>query len=311
VNRIDRCPVCGSAPGRAWPALVAPFIADFVLHTSVERCHLHECGRCGLRFFAERFTDQELARLYTDYRGPEYFRSRHRHEPWYTERFNRRIGHDSARSAARQAGLQSFLHASGVAAPFESILDYGGDAGQLIPQALTAHAYVYDISGVDAVPGVARIAKAADLTPAGYSLVLLSHVLEHVPDPVAMLGTLRDLARAEGGLVYVEVPFERPWMGLQGRGAATEKYLDLLRRTGPVLTLMDFYSSACRIKAGCLPPLGFCKLHEHINFFSPQSLRVAVERSGFSVLKLEPVSAFGPGNPDDSLACLARVSPRP
>jgi len=308
VHKIDRCPACGSQTERRWPALVAPFIADFVLRRGVEPSGLRECGGCGLRFFEDRFTDPELSRLYADYRGAEYFRTRHRHEPWYTERFNRAIGHDPQRAAGRREGLTAFLAESGERGPFDSILDYGGDAGQLIPQQLTGRAYVYDISGVAPIAGVSQIAQEKDLVPRGYALVLLSHVLEHVPEPAEMLGTLRALTRDEDGLVYVEVPFERPWMGFQGRGAAARTYLDLLRRSGPLVRLVDFYSSAFRVKAGVLPPLGFSKLHEHINFFSAESLRLVVERSGFTVLNLSPVSTMGRGQPNDSLACLARAA---
>jgi SAM-dependent methyltransferase len=305
VNKTDQCPVCGSQSQRGWPALVAPFIADFVLRAPVERCRLHECETCQLRFFAERFTEAELARLYTDYRGAAYFRTRHAHEPWYTERFNEDIGHNPQRWAARRAALTALLRENGAPGPFDAILDYGGDAGQLIPHEMTRHAYVYDISGVDAVPGVTRIASEEKLIPAGYDLVLLSHVLEHAPDPVGLLRTLGRLTREDRGFVYVEVPLERPWMGFQGRGEAARAYLDLLRRSGLLLRLVDFYSSACRIKAGFLPPLGFSKLHEHINFFSAESLRLALERGGFAVIKIAAVSTEGRGRPNDSLGCLA------
>jgi hypothetical protein len=309
MNRTERCPVCGSQSRLCWPALVAPFIAEFVLQASVERCHLRQCDTCQLRFFAERFTAPELARLYTDYRGAAYFRTRHRHEPWYTEKYNLDLGHDPHRAAARRAGLTAFLIESGVPGPFKSILDYGGDAGQLIPQEMAGHSYVYDISGVPPLSGVSRVAGEEDLEAGGYGLVLLSHVLEHAPDPLDLLRIVRRLTSEDNGLIYVEVPLERPWMGFVGRGAATEAYLDLLRTNDLVLRLVDFYSSAFRVKAGFLPPLGFSKLHEHINFFSAESLPLAVERSGFTVLNLAPVSAMGRGQPNDSIACLGRAQP--
>ena len=125
------------------------------------------------------------------------------------------------------------------------------------------------------------------------------------PDPVRLLRTLRRLTREDRGFVYVEVPLERPWMGFQGRGQVTRAYLDLLRRSGLLLRLVDFYSSACRIKAGFLPPLGFSKLHEHINFFSAEALHLALERGGFALIKIAAVSTEGRGRPNDSLGCLA------
>jgi hypothetical protein len=288
---------------------VAPFIAEFVLQTPVERCQLRQCDTCQFRFFDERFTARELARLYTGYRGAAYYRTRHRHEPWYTEKYNVALGHNPHRAAARRAGLSAFLIESGVPGPFKSILDYGGDAGQLIPQEMAGQSYVYDISGVPPLPGVSRVADEADLEAGGYGLVLLSHVLEHAPDPLDLLRILRRLTSEDNGLIYVEVPLERPWMGFIGRGPATEAYLDLLRRSDLLLRLVDFYSSAFRIKAGFLPPLGFSKLHEHINFFSAESLRLAVERSGFTVVNLAPVSSMGKGQPNNSIACLGRAQP--
>jgi hypothetical protein len=307
VNKTEHCPVCGSEAHRGWPALVAPFIADFVLQTAVEHCRLLECGTCGLRFFAERFTHAELSRLYADYRGATYYRIRHRHEPWYTARYNGDIGNDSGRARARREGVRTFLCEAGVSGPFESILDYGGDAGQLIPVEMTQHAYVYEISTVVPISGVRKIEKEEDLQQGGYDLVLLSHVLEHTPEPLNLLRKAFHVAREGNGLLYVEVPLERPWMGFIGRGRMTTSYLDLVRRNRILMRFLDFYTTAFRIKVGFLPPFGFSKLHEHINFFSAESLRLAVDRSGFEVLKLGPISTFGKGQPDDSVACLARI----
>jgi SAM-dependent methyltransferase len=290
--------------------LVAPFIAAFVLEGPVQPCRLLECGSCRLRFFSERFTTDELHKLYAEYRGDRYYRIRHRHEPWYTETYNRWIGHDAQRTAARKDSLRAFLHKSGVFGPFEAILDYGGDAGQLIPQELTQHGYVFDLSGVAPVPGVDGIANTRDLRPQAYDLILMSHVLEHVPDPVDLLRHARGLVR-ESGFLYVEVPLERPWMGFVGRGFAMRLYLDLLRRNSVLLRWVDFYSSAFRVKAGTLPPFGFPKLHEHINCFSVESLSAAVDRSGFDVLRIAPTSTAGPDQTADSIACVARAKRTP
>jgi len=306
VDRIEKCPVCETQVSRGWPALVAPFIADFVLHVPVQRCRLLECDRCRLRFFAERFTSDELASLYTGYRGDKYFRSRHRHEPWYTEEYNRWIGNDIDRTRGRREALKAFLHESGASGPLREILDYGGDGGQLIPQEMAERAYVFDISGVSPVAGVHGIANEESLQPGGYDLTLISHVLEHAPEPIELLEKTRRLAR-EGGLLYVEVPMERPWMGFVGRGFMMAAYLDLFRRSPILLRCVDFYSSGFRVKAGFVPPFGFSKLHEHINFFSAESLKLAVERSGYEVLRVALTSTLGPTEATDSIACLARA----
>ena len=293
-----------------WPALVAPFIADFVLSTAVPCTELCECGTCTTRWFADRFTQPEVDRLYSGYRGDEYFRVRHRYEPWYTEATNRGIGADPKRLDARREGLTEFLAGAGFRDSFRAVLDYGGDAGQFIPLQLAEHAFVYEVSGVAPVPGVSAVTAETDLLPGGYDLVLLSHVLEHISDPLALVRVLVGLPCAESGLVYVEVPLERPRLGLIGRGRMSAAYLDQLRRRALLLRAVDFYSTALRVRAGVIPPLGFAKLHEHQNFFSPDGLRRILTRGGFDVLRVEQVAGHGMEGGGASIAALARVGAR-
>lgn len=71
-----------------------------------------------------------------------------------------------------------------------------------------------------------------------------------------------------------------------------------------LLRTLDFYSTAFRVKTGILPPLGFAKVHEHVNAFSSSSLARVLEKAGLSILRLEETSgrksATGP-----ALLCLA------
>lgn len=307
METIHRCPVCDAEAARSWPGLVAPFIAERVLRRPVELCDLFECESCTLRFFGGRYSPEEMERLYSGYRGSEYFRARHHHEPWYSEKFNRGMGGDPKHVAARQEALLAFLRDAGAPGPFRAVLDYGGDAGQFIPKSLSTAASVFDVSGVPAVEGVTAVARDQDLVPEAYDLILLSHVLEHLPDPMAQLARLRRLLRADEGLVYVEVPLERPWLGLVGRGSARRRYLETLRKHQVLLRVMDFSSTLFRVKVNIVPPFGFVKLHEHVNFFSEGSLRVALDRTGFDVLHVGKVSTVGPRNPPNALACLARA----
>jgi hypothetical protein len=306
MQKASQCPACGGQPAKSWPALVAPFIADFVLREPVTPCRLEECASCSLRYFDERFTDAEAERLYADYRGERYLKVRRHHEPWYTERYNARIGHGDARVEARRQALMAVLRRAGAAGPYESVLDYGGDSGQVIPPGLAKHAFVFDLSGVEPSPGVTALSRPEQLRAGGYDLVLLSHVLEHLSDPLALLRQVGELVKPSEGLLYVEVPLERPWMGLAGRGHVASAYLGALRRTGPLLRLVDFYSTALRVKGGFVPPLGFPKLHEHINFFSPAAMRIVLQRAGFDVVHEGTTSTAGPDAKHDSLAYLAR-----
>ena len=47
-----------------------------------EISQLMECNDCGLVYFSATFSDGELTRMYSGYRGPEYQKRRARFEPW-------------------------------------------------------------------------------------------------------------------------------------------------------------------------------------------------------------------------------------
>ena len=141
MRTIDRCPCCEGSDFVTWPAIIAPFIADYVLRAPVDTCSLLECRNCQFRFFAQRFDDAETAELYRSYRGADY--------------------------------------------------------------------------------------------------------------------------------------------------------LQLLAKSPRLAMLMDFYSTACRIKFSLVPPLGFVKLHEHISFFNEQSLVALGRRAGQEVLVCQTEKIHG------------------
>jgi hypothetical protein len=53
----------------------------------------------------------------------------------------------------------------------------------------------------------------------------------------------------------------------------------------PLIRLaVDFWSTAMRVKFRLIPPLGFVKQHEHLNFFDAHSLPILLEHAGLSLL---------------------------
>lgn len=286
MYRIDRCPCCAGESFDRWPALVAPFIADYVLRAPVERCELLECRGCGFRCFDQRFTSEEIARLYGSYRASSYFEARHRHEPWYSRRYNDDLGLSAEVVQVRQEHLLSFVERFVRPAQVEAVLDYGGDKGQLLPAALGRTRHVFEVSDVAPVAGVTRLGREDELSEGRYDLVILSQVLEHHSAPAQLLQQLGRLTRP-GGLVYIEVPHERVRLGLVPRGGGYRWYLDQLRQVPWLTRLVDLWSTAARVKLDVLPPLGFAKLHEHLNFFDVASLRALVGRCGLEVLACE------------------------
>src|ERR1043166_512374 len=137
---IETCPACGSVRRFCWPARIAPFITDYVLSGKNVDCNLCDCADCGLRYFDLRYAEQEMARLYEDYRGERYVTIRRRHEPGYA---NDAVIGDIER---RRSGVDRFLQPSLGERYRGDVLDFGGDDGALIPDFFSGRRLVFDVS---------------------------------------------------------------------------------------------------------------------------------------------------------------------
>lgn len=306
MRNIEQCPICGGTACKSWPALVAPFIAEYVLHSPVSICALKECSNCGFRFFDSRFEDMEMARLYSGYRGPEYFKTRHRHEFWYSERHNEDSGKDRTVVASRKIFLLDAIKRQVDPNTLDRVLDFGGDSGQLLPEGLGRERHVFEISDAEPVSGITKLSDENNLQAHSYDLVVLSHVLEHTPDPVSLLRKVASLLKP-GGWVYVEVPWERYSLRLHGRSPIYTRYLGWLSRHPRLLWVLDFYSTGFRILLNTVPPLGFPKLHEHINFFNEQSLAEGCAKAGLDVLECQRSRLPRDAHGAEVLSAMARL----
>lgn len=310
MYRADECPCCSSTRHVAYPAIVAPFLASYAIGGPPGPTRLLECDDCGLRYFEHRLDDSEIARLYGGYRGHRYYSERHHHEPWYTRRANDAIGGDPGILSARRDTAGRFLRKHLDVGSFVDVLDFGGDRGQFLPEGIGTDRFVYDLSDAPPVPGVTRIDETA-MRHRTFDLVLLSHVLEHCSEPRAVLRDVRSLLGSPNSVLYVELPYERARLEWLGRGRLYTSYLDVIRRRRRLLTALDFYSTAFRVKLGRVPPLGFVKLHEHLNFFHERSLRELLGESGFDVVACETVAPDAGMGPPEYLVALARLRLEP
>ena len=191
---VASCPLCGGDP-----SLFQPF-ASHAAGTVLIRYML--CGRCSLVFQSPRLTQPALDRHYQhEYRKRSHSQERDpRKDRWVQEQ---RAGHLAAVVRRYQPQLRRHL-------------DVGSSLGIL----LEAFSREFGSEGFGVEPGVSDRAEATaagqqvvasmELLPrqaAGtFDLVTLSHVLEHLPDPV---GTLRLVCQewlAAEGLVLIETP---------------------------------------------------------------------------------------------------------
>lgn len=214
----SHCICCGGGALASSPAVLMPFVAhrtfgwepvvideSWGLSTirsghAYSVCRSLACETCGTLFLDIRFSPDELANLYRDYRGEAYTRLRERYEPGYTARnaqLNAGVGYLGA--------VERFL-APLLAGPVR-LLDWGGDTGENTPFKRQAQVFdIFDISDKAVMAGARRVTR--EQAEAGdYSLVVCSNVLEHVPFPLDLLMEIRPSLSADT-VLYIEVPFE-------------------------------------------------------------------------------------------------------
>ena len=217
-RRARRCVCCMSEHLQRSPAILMPFLTKRIFnYEPVEitdewglrdiptgkayfLCNTLECADCGVLFLDYRFSDDELALLYKDYRGVEYNALRTRFEPHY------------GATAVHYTGRAQYLDdVETVLAPFlperPRVLDWGGDSGVNSPFRYKAKAlHIYDISGTAVCDEATRV-SLEESRQHTYDLVACSQVLEHVSYPLDVLKQLT-LSLGPQTILYLEVPFE-------------------------------------------------------------------------------------------------------
>lgn len=284
--RASRCLACGHADLQFRAAIVAPFIAARVFQSRSSVCRLAGCKRCGFAFFEDRFDDTEMTALYAGYRDSDYVKTRHYWEPWYSAKFNSECGGEREMVERRRVYADTIQEC----APGEiidTVLDYGGDRGQMMLGGPGRKHHVFDISGVEAEPGVVRIMGKSSLGVATFDLVLLCEVLEHVSDPMQVLRDVQQHVRL-GGLLYVTVPNREFSSRDIPAGPLYSAYLRLILKNRWATMLADFWSTGFRILFRRIPPFGFAKLHEHVSFFNSASLTELLRRAELTILSCRP-----------------------
>jgi SAM-dependent methyltransferase len=260
------CVICDGEIHRLKRALVAPFLAKRIWDRPPFCVDVVQCRACGFTFYNPRLNDAEEGRLYAGYRSEEYLRMRHASEAWYTERFNSDLGSSSFYELRRRA-LGAIIREHAGKRGIRRVLDYGGNRGDLVHGLVDdAAAFVYDISGIPAVDGVTSTSD-----PAGCKadLIINSNVLEHVGFPRRLVGEILE-ATPPGGMVFLEVPCESPFQ--LSRIFRRIAQIGIMALTRPSLAL------------SVVRPASLYMMHEHINYFTEQSLSTLMRSCGFAVV---------------------------
>lgn len=212
------CICCGGGNLGKSPAVLMPFVALRVFgHEPVEitadwglrdlrqgmaytLCNSLQCQECGALFLDYRFTDEQMAALYHNYRDAQYNAQRIRFEPDYVKV----VPHYYQRAAYLDE-VETWLAPHLPEAP--AVLDWGGDSGiNSLFRERKRLLHIHDISGVELVPGAEQV-DIEQISQNHYDLVTCSQVLEHVSFPLELVERMLP-ALDSGVLLYLEVPHE-------------------------------------------------------------------------------------------------------
>jgi len=249
---VPACWVCGGTDRRQYHELIFDFSTyveqDPELHRySGETAWLVRCVRCGfgqpeVMPTLERFFD----RMYDQQWSPEWV-EREFHATYKDFIFQRILAALRARTGGRPGRL----------------LDIGAHAGRFMHLAQNDG---WEVEGIELNPRTAECAArntgapvhrvnahALSLRGARYAAVILTDVLEHIPEPVALLRSVAPLVEP-GGWISVKVPCGRAqWQKERALHA-----LEPSRRVSLADNLV------------------------HVNHFSPGSLALALRNAGFA-----------------------------
>jgi SAM-dependent methyltransferase len=283
---VSQCVICDGAIRGLKRALVAPFLATRIWNRDPFCVDLVQCEACGFQFYNPRLDDDDLHRLYANYRAEEYWQMRHASEPWYTRQFNIDLA-SPASYANRRAMLAPILEQHVGQRKISRILDYGGDRGDLVADLYKgAEAFVYDISQIPPAPGVTSTSDPASCKA---DLILNSNVLEHVGFPRHVVSEMFQAA-PEGGLVFIEVPCEFP-LGFDR----------LARRIAQIGVMSLLRPSLARF---VVRPASIYMMHEHINYFTEQTLTTLIRNCGGGVLAAGAYPSSGRAGKADMAWCM-------
>jgi hypothetical protein len=275
------CIACDSSNLKREWSVVSPFFALRALLSGPQIVSILTCSDCKTRYFDRVITDQELSRLYDDYRGAEYFQQRNRFEPSYTAEFNASLGGDAGMSERRAILAEVMLECPEMQA-CQKVLDHGGDRGQMLKDLNVERKAVYDISGVDADQGVEAV--SLEQVKAGtWDLILSCHVLEHLTFPGSYVEDLVSLGH-NGTYYFVEVPHEPARSHFFNRTIFQRLWLMLLIKSPKYLQKFDLLSGSVLWRKGIILPLLFFPLREHLTFFTVEGVKALLRRKGLLIV---------------------------
>jgi hypothetical protein len=265
ITFSNECPICGKNCNISNNAIISPFISQRAFNfepfqikkkkwglreisngTNYFPCKSVFCKNCIFLFSNLRFNKQQLTKIYHDYRGTEYTKSRSKFEKNYKKR-----NLDLKKNYPYLKDVENYI-LKFIKKPV-SVLDWGGGAGNNTPFKNSLKKFhIYDISKVKIVNN-AKVVEYKNINKS-YDLVICSNVLEHTPNIEDILLKMRKKIKL-GARFYFELPFENIMLNLNK--ANHMRFLKQKRHW-----------------------------HEHINFFSKISLKKLLIKCGYKIINI-------------------------
>jgi sarcosine oxidase delta subunit len=219
MKSTSHCVICNTGSttvfkaamsGFVWERMSGKVMLDGVIAAGIW------CEHCSFVQSEWRFSPEEETRYYHEYMQDKpsdptnsrqhgdyvFHRLRNEGPDWYSWVH---LYQSPEYIGMRKSIMNQCFDAYGVKlSTIKTVLDYGGDKGQYIPDEV-ATKYVLEVENRTPVTGVTAIASVTDIEPV--DLVMCCHTLEHVSYPMDLV---RDMKRyiKPGGLIYIEVPDE-------------------------------------------------------------------------------------------------------
>jgi SAM-dependent methyltransferase len=283
-----RCLVCDQIKLNSYIAILAPWIRQLCnLPVDLPTSFL-ECKYCGFGSFSYRYSESDMKSIYEHYRGPEYVKVRRSWEPWYTvnEADYYKLN-NSAVDNRNDFMRSSFESAKVDFATVNSVLDFGGDLGQFIPDEILGEKYLLDPSNVplETENGIVRVSDLKQV-PIELDLIMNCHTLEHLSDFQTVVDDIYSSIK-KGGYFYLEVPLDGFKVKTFHGKRIYNSYLQFVQSKRSILILANFLTGVFRQLFRRIPYIGVIQQSEHINYFGQKSLEILLKRSGFEVLSVQ------------------------
>lgn len=253
LEHLGHCPLCGSAER----SLLYSGLTDQTFHTAPGQWSLWQCSDCDSAYLDPRPNERSIGQAYEHYYTHEDVRPLRSQS--FLGRLRTRLG-NGYRNARYGVQLEPSSRLGPAVAILVPPLRWPGDVAMRFLPAGRPGSRVLDIgcgsadwlryvgeagwkaAGVEPDPKARRLGRdqgfdiresLKDFAGEAFDAITLSHVIEHVHDPMATLRACRDQL-TPGGMIYIDTPninavghgiYRRHWRGLE-----TPRHLILFSR---------------------------------------------------------------------------------